>query len=110
SSLMGHFIAVREKFHSNLIGLHVEVGDWLTDERLRWLTGGVSSHSSGLDEAQKRSVALLSGQGRQQAFPVAYMGAFMFMAWVALGLIVLIVFMKRTKILFDSQSTKPPGA
>ena len=110
SSLMGHFIAVREKFHSNLIGLHVEVGDWLTDERLRWLTGGVSSNSSGLDEAQKRSVALLSGQVRQQAFTLAYMDAFMFMAWVALGLIVLIAFMKRTKILFDSQSTKPPGA
>src|SRR5580700_7158366 len=28
---MGHFIAQREKLHSNLLGLHVQSGNWLTD-------------------------------------------------------------------------------
>ena len=109
SAFMGHFVAVREKFHSNLIGLHVEAGNWLTDERLRWLTGGVSSNSAGMDEAQRRSAALLGGQLRQQAYSLAYMDGFMLIAWVCVGVIVLIAFMKRTGILFDSQSPKPPG-
>jgi DHA2 family multidrug resistance protein len=110
SAFMQHFIAVREKFHSNVIGLHVEAGNWLTDERLRFLTGGVASNSSGTDEAQKRAAALLGGQIRQQAYTLAYMDGFMIIAWVSVGVIVLIAFMKRTGILFDSQSPKPPGA
>ena len=110
STFMQHFIAVREKYHSNLIGLHVEAGNWLTDERLRFLTGGVSSNSTGMDEAQRRSAALLGGQVRQQAYTLAYMDGFMIIAWVCVGVIVLIAFMKRTGILFDSQSPKPPGA
>jgi len=38
---MTRFLSVREQFHSNLLGLHVEVGNWLTDDRVRMLTGGV---------------------------------------------------------------------
>src|SRR2546422_5071873 len=30
---MGHFVAQREKLHSNLLGLHVSSGDWLTNQR-----------------------------------------------------------------------------
>jgi len=109
AAFMGHLIAVREKFHSNLIGLHVEAGDWLTDERLRWLTGGVSSNSAGMDEAQRRSAALLGGQVRQQAYSLAYMDGFMFIVWFCIGILVLIAFMKRTAILFDSESPNPPS-
>src|SRR5580692_1222102 len=32
--LMGHFIAIREEFHSNMIGLNVQLGNFLTDHRL----------------------------------------------------------------------------
>ena len=105
---MQHFIAVREKFHSNLIGLHVEAGNWLTDDRLRFLVGGVRSNSTGM-EAQRRSAALLGGQVKQQAYTLAYMDGFMIIAWVCVGVIVLVAFMKRTGILFDSESPKPPG-
>jgi DHA2 family multidrug resistance protein len=37
---MTHFIAEREKVHSNLLGLHIQSGAWLTDERVRMLTAG----------------------------------------------------------------------
>src|SRR5499425_518836 len=30
--LMGRFVAEREKFHSNLLGLHVQQGNWIADE------------------------------------------------------------------------------
>src|SRR5262249_52420896 len=89
SAFMQRFISVREQFHSNLIGLHVDAGNWLTDERLRLLTGGVSGNSAGMEEAQRRGAALLAGQVRQQAYTLAYADGFMIIAWVCVGMIVL---------------------
>jgi len=109
TAIMQRFISVREQFHSNLIGLHVDVGDWLTDDRLRLLTGAVSTNSTGLDEAQKRSLAILGGQVRQQAYTLAYLDGFMIISWVCVGIIVLVACLKPMKILFDSQSHQPPG-
>ena len=34
---MTHFLSAREKFHSYLLGLHVQSGMWITDQRLRLL-------------------------------------------------------------------------
>src|SRR6185295_12602455 len=99
TAFMQRFIALREQFHSNLIGLHIEAGHWMTDERLRMLTGGVSSNSSGIDEAQKRAVVILGGQVRQQAYTLAYMDAFRLIAWVCVGMIVLIACLRQMKIL-----------
>jgi DHA2 family multidrug resistance protein len=107
SAFMQRFISVREQFHSNLIGLHVDAGNWLTDERLRLLTGGLSGNSAGMDEAQRRSAALLTGQVRQQAYTLAYADGFMIIAWVCVGMIVLIACMKHMKIFFDSRSNMP---
>jgi DHA2 family multidrug resistance protein len=109
SAFMQRFITLREHFHSNLIGLHVEVGNWLTDDRLRSLTGGVIANSTGFDEAQGRSAVLLGGQIRQQAYTLAYTDGFMIIAWVCIGIILLIACLKPMKILFDSQSAEPPS-
>jgi len=35
-ALMTHFISVREKFHSNLLGLHLQSGSWLTAYSGAW--------------------------------------------------------------------------
>jgi DHA2 family multidrug resistance protein len=106
SAFMQRFISVREQFHSNLIGLHVDAGNWLTDERLRQLMGGVSGNSAGMDEAQRRSAALLAGQVRQQAYTLAYADGFMIIAWVCVGMIVLTACLKHMQIFFDSESPK----
>jgi DHA2 family multidrug resistance protein len=106
---MQRLITLREQFHSNLIGLHVDAGNWLTDERLRALSGAVSGNSAGVDEAQRRSAALLAGQVRQQAYTLAYTDGFVVIAWVCVGIIVLIACMKPMKIFFDSKSPKSPG-
>ena len=69
---------MRERFHSNLIGLHVEAGYWLTDERLRSLTGERRRQFRRDGRgAAARSAALLGGQIRQQAYTLAYMDGFM---------------------------------
>jgi DHA2 family multidrug resistance protein len=59
-SFMTHFISIREKLHSNLLGLHVQSGNWLTDERLRLLTAGMLPGSVGRYQAGVRRPPRLS--------------------------------------------------
>ena len=47
ATFMGHFLSAREKFHSNLLGLHVQSGTWITDQRLRMLAAGAFGKSTG---------------------------------------------------------------
>src|SRR5262249_34732283 len=56
TAVMQRLVAVREQFHSNMTGLHVGAGDWLTEERLKMLTGGITPGSSGQEEAQGRAL------------------------------------------------------
>src|SRR5271163_4403060 len=61
---MGHFLADREKLHSNLLGLHVTQGSWITDANLRALTAGVYAKSSGPAAAAARAADLIGGSAR----------------------------------------------
>ncbi|MBX7220052.1 MAG: MFS transporter [Blastocatellia bacterium] len=106
---MQYFIRTREQFHSNLTGLHLEVGTWVTDDRMKLLTAGLTGQSNGIDEAQRRALALMGGQVRQQAFTLAYGDGFLVIAWVCVGIIALLAFLKPMKVLFDSDSPNPPG-
>jgi DHA2 family multidrug resistance protein len=94
---MTHFISVREKFHSNLIGLHLQAG-WLTDERLRLLTGGVYSGSAGREEAQHRAIGILSQQVRAQAYTMATADGFILAAWLAAAYLVLMLFLRPARV------------
>jgi DHA2 family multidrug resistance protein len=107
TAIMQRLIAVREQFHSNILGLGIEAGDWLTEERLRLLTGGQVSGSSGMEEAQARALTLLSGQVRQQAYILAYIDGFITIALVCAGTIVLIALMKRMRVFFDAPGALP---
>jgi DHA2 family multidrug resistance protein len=109
AAAMQRLIAVREQYHSNMLGLGVAAGDWLTDERLRLLTGGLLPGSSGAEDAQARALMLLGGQVRQQAYTLAYIDGFLTIAWVSLGIIILIALRKRMKIYFDSPPSQTPG-
>jgi DHA2 family multidrug resistance protein len=102
TAIMQRVLSVREQYHSNIIGLHVDLGNWLTGERLRLLTGGLFSHSSGIDEAQARAGLLLGGQIKRQAYTLAYIDAFTVLAVVAALTMLLIAFMKPMRIYFDA--------
>src|SRR6202008_2463522 len=68
TSAMNRIVTVRERFHDNALGLHVQAGNWLTDERLRALSAGLFSSSSGSAEAQSRAIGILSQQVRGQTY------------------------------------------
>jgi MFS transporter, DHA2 family, multidrug resistance protein len=79
--LMGRFIAEREKFHSNLLGLHVQQGNWITDGSLRQLTAGAFAKSSGLAQATGRAVDIVGGRLRLQAYTLSLNDGFYLVAW-----------------------------
>ena len=99
-AFMVHFISIREKLHSNLLGLHVQSGNWLTDDRLRFLTGGLFSGSAGPDEAQYRAIAIIGQQVRAQAYTLAIADGFILACWMAAVYLVLMLFLRRPKLSF----------
>jgi len=101
TALMQRLISVREQLHSNMIGLHVEAGNWLTSERLQLLAHGLFPGSAGAEEAQERAALLLGGQLKLQAYTLAYADGYLAIACVAAFAIVLIAGMKPMKIYFD---------
>jgi MFS transporter, DHA2 family, multidrug resistance protein len=95
---MGHFIAQREKFHSNLLGLHVQQGNWITDGSIRQLTAGVFAKSSGLAEATGRAVGIMSGRVRLQAYTLSLIDGFYLVAAVCIVTMLLAAFLRRSPL------------
>jgi DHA2 family multidrug resistance protein len=101
-AVMTRFITVREQFHSNLLGLHVQAGNWLTDERIRMLSAGFLSGSAGPEEAQQRAVVILGQQVRGQAYTMAIGDAFMLIALMVVAYLLLMLFLRPGKISYKA--------
>jgi DHA2 family multidrug resistance protein len=97
TSAMNRIVTVRERFHDNAIGLHIQAGNWLTDERVRALTGGLFSSSSGAEEAQSRAVGILNQQVRGQAYTMAISDGFVVICWMVVVYLLLLLFLRRAK-------------
>jgi DHA2 family multidrug resistance protein len=80
-AFMQHFISVREQFHSNILGLGVQLGQYATDQRLLGLNAGMHSQSAGGSAAAGRAVEILGLQLKQQAFTLAITDSFLLVAW-----------------------------
>jgi DHA2 family multidrug resistance protein len=91
---MGHFLSAREKFHSNLLGLHVQSGGWVTDQRLRMLAAGAFGKSTGSQEAQYRAAEALGLQVRAQAFTLAISDGFIAIAWAVVLYLMLMLLLR----------------
>jgi DHA2 family multidrug resistance protein len=100
AAAMNRFVTVREEFHSNLLGLRVQAGDWITDERLRMLAGGVLPSSTGPDEAQLRAAAILNQQVRAQAYTLAIADGFLLIGWVVAAYLLLMLFLRPARLSF----------
>jgi DHA2 family multidrug resistance protein len=92
--LMGRFIAEREKVHSNLLGLHVQQGNWITDGTIRQMTAGLSAKSSGLAQAAGRAVEVVSARLRLQAYTLTLIDGFYLVAWTCVIALVLVALLR----------------
>jgi DHA2 family multidrug resistance protein len=97
---MGHFIAQREKLHSNLLGLHVQRGNWITDTNIHQLATGLFSKSSGVAAATGRAVGVISGRVRLQAYTLSVNDGFYLVVWACVVMLVLIVLLRKSPLNF----------
>src|SRR5208282_4284816 len=97
-AFMTHFIAVREQLHSNLLGLHVQQGNWNTDAAIRQLTAGLYGKSSGLGAATGRAVGLVSARVRLQAYALTFIDGFHLIAWACVVALLLVALLKKSPL------------
>jgi len=93
--LMGHFIAQREKLHSNLLGLHVDRGNWIADGSIRHLAAGLFAKSYGLDTATGRAIGVISGRLRLEAYTLTFIDGFHLLAWSCVAALLLIALLHK---------------
>jgi MFS transporter, DHA2 family, multidrug resistance protein len=95
---MGHFIAQREKLHSNLLGLHVQSGTWITDNSIHQISGGLFAKSSGLSASAGRAVGVISGRLRLQAYTLTINDGFYLVAWACVTALLLVALLRKAPL------------
>jgi DHA2 family multidrug resistance protein len=109
---MGHFLAVREKLHSNLLGLHVSGGNWITDQNIRAMTAGLYAKSSGIASATARAVDLVGSRIRLQAYSLSLIDGFLLIAWSCFCALILVALLRKSPLNYGDLSAMQqiPGA
>src|SRR5713101_1643688 len=102
---MGHFLAQREKLHSNLLGLHVSNGDWLIGQNIRAMTAGPYAKSSGLATAGARAVDLIAARVRLQAYSLSIIDGFLLIAWSCVCALILVALLRKSPLNYGELST-----
>src|SRR5580692_3388061 len=92
---MGHFIAQREKLHSNLLGLHVSGGNWITDQNIRAMTAGMYGKTAGLAAASARAIDLIGARVRLQAYSLSLNDGFLLISWSCACALVLVALLRK---------------
>jgi MFS transporter, DHA2 family, multidrug resistance protein len=95
---MGHFVAQREKLHSNLLGLHVQSGNWITDTNIHQLAAGLFSKSSGIAAATGRAVGVISSRLRLQAYTLSINEGFYLVAWACAVMLLLTALLRKSPL------------
>lgn len=96
SGFMQTFMRVREQIHSNLLGLHVQVQDGLTIDRLLVYGRALSSRVSDTSDGAAQAMKLLANAVARQASVLAYIDGFLAAAVVAAICWILAAFVPRT--------------
>jgi len=109
---MGHFLADREKLHSNLLGLHVSSGNWITDQNIRAMTAGLYAKSSGIASASARAVDLIASRLRLQAYSLSLIDGFLLIAWSCFCALILVALLRKSPLNYGDLSAMQqiPGA
>jgi MFS transporter, DHA2 family, multidrug resistance protein len=101
---MGHFIAEREKLHSNLLGLHVTGGDWISIQNFHAMTAGLYAKSYGLAAAGARSVDLIAARLRLQAYSLSIIDGFLLIAWSCICALILVALLRKSPLNYGDLS------
>jgi DHA2 family multidrug resistance protein len=103
-AFMGHFVAQREKLHSNLTGLHVQSGNWITDANIQRLGAGLFSKSSGLAAATGRAAEVIGSRIRLQAYTLSIIDGFYLLAWACVVALILVALLRKSPLNYGELS------
>ena len=106
-AFLQHFISAREQFHSNALGLGVQLGQPSTSQRLFALSAGMASRAPGLTAATERAAEILGLQVRQQAFTLAITDSFLLIAWSVVCCLVVVACMQRVPTQYQQVVSAP---
>jgi MFS transporter, DHA2 family, multidrug resistance protein len=101
---MGHFIAQREKLHSNLLGLHVSGGNWITDQNIRAMTAGLYAKSSGVASASARAIDLIAARLRLQAYSLSLVDGFLLIGWSCACALIFVALLRKSPLNYGELS------
>jgi MFS transporter, DHA2 family, multidrug resistance protein len=99
-ALMGHFIADREKLHSNLLGLHVQSGNWLTDGSLHGMAAGLAGRSNGVAAATGRALDIMNSKLRLQAYSLTFIDGFHVLVWACVAMLLVTAVLRSSPMNF----------
>jgi len=103
---MGHFLARREKLHSNLLGLHVSGGDWITGQNVHAMSAGLYAKSSGMAAAGARAIDLIAARLRLQAYSLSIIDGFLLIAWSCACALIFVALLRRSPLDYGDLSTQ----
>ena len=103
---MGHFIAQREKLHSNLLGLHVSSGNRVTDQNVHAMAAGLYAKSSGMAAAGARAIDLIAARLRLQAYSLSILDGFLLIAWSCVCALIFVALLRRSPLDYGDLSTQ----
>jgi len=109
-ALMGHFIADREKLHSNLLGLHVQSGNWLTVGSLHGLAAGLAGRSNGVAAASGRALDIINSKLRLQAYSLTFIDGFHLLIWACVAMLLVTAVLRRSPMNFRQLPSLQEGS
>jgi DHA2 family multidrug resistance protein len=108
-AILQHFLSTREQFHSNALGLHVQLGQSPTDQRLLGMGAGLAGRTPGTVAAIERATEIFSLQLKQQAFTLAIDDTFLLIAWSIVCCLVVVACMQRVPTQYKQVIAAPPS-
>jgi DHA2 family multidrug resistance protein len=102
---MGHFFAVREQLHSNLLGLHVSSGSSITDYNLHAMTAWLYGKSAGIGTAGARAADVIAMRVHLQAYALSINDGFLLIAWSCVCALLFIALLRKAPFDYGDLST-----
>jgi hypothetical protein len=98
--------------HSNVLGLHVQGGQWITDSSVHQLTAGLFGKSGGLSLATGRAVNLVGARVRLQAYTLTFIDGFHLICWACVLALLLTALLRKSPLDYGELAFGPrdPGA
>lgn len=94
SAFIQTFVRVREQLQSNLIEQHLSGGSDVVETMIAAVSSRFADRPTGLGDVTGQALATIGGLAQREAYVLAYVDAFWFIAWVAAAALLLVLLLR----------------